>query len=400
MFYRDANDWLMTQRKRPDGAPGAALAAQAGLTCQLAAGLHVMLPLGQRVLERIKAAVCEEVERAGAVPVSLPMLQPAELWQRTGRFEQYGPEMFRLRNRQRQEFCLAPTHEEAITQIAGELLTSYRRLPFVAYQVGRKFRDELRPRQGLARAREFEMLDAYSFDLDADTSTRSYERMRAAFARGFERLGLDTVTVFADSGQIGGSFSEMFLAPASSGEDGYVLEQARAREAKPGDRDVRSAFEVGHVFQLGERYSLPLGALIAGADGVERPLFGGCYGIGVSRLIPALIEQHHDERGIVWPRAVAPFDAVILALGDSEQVLAEAGALERALREAGFDVLVDARPVSAGVKFNDAALIGIPTRLIVGRGAGEGRIELERRERAERLEITWREARLASLLEA
>jgi prolyl-tRNA synthetase len=242
------------------------------------------------------------------------------------------------------------------------------------------------------------MFDGYSFDLNAEHAARSYERMRNMFERVFRRVELDTVSVSADSGEIGGSRSEMFLAAAASGEDSFLTEGGSAREALAGEAGARSAIEVGHIFMLGERYTAPLEVVVAGPDGVERPLHGGCYGIGISRLIPTLIEQHHDERGIIWPRDVAPFDVVVLSAAAGGIALSESAALAGALEALGLDVLLDTRPLSAGVKFRDAALIGIPRTLIVGRGAERGEVELEHRERAGHETVVWRETDLGALL--
>lgn len=395
-----ARGWISTSRNRPQGSVGQALAIQAGLVHQTGAGLYSYLPLGKKILERIELVVREEMKRAQAVPFSTPILQPASIWQTTGRWDIYGEEMFKLENRQGQQFALGPTHEEIITALIADRISSYRQLPFVGYQITRKFRDELRPRGGLLRAREFEMLDAYSFDQNQEQGARTYQEMRAAYKRILDRLGLDYVEVEADSGEIGGDFSEMFLAKADSGDDAYVLENDKYREAGKDEEGAVKAIEIGHIFQLGEVYTKPLGATFSGKDNQTEVVYGGCYGIGISRLVSAVIEQNHDERGIIWPNEISPFDVIILPLNTTEDVVRETEALVEWLEKNHLEVLVDWRSEKPGAKFNDAALIGIPKSVTIGRGAKDGIVEIEDRKTGQKQEMDWHNRNIAAALKS
>ncbi len=524
------------------------LMLRAGLIRRLTAGIFTWMPLGLRVLRRIEAIVREEMNRAGALELLMPAVQPAELWQESGRWDQYGHLLLRIRDRHDRDYCFGPTHEEVITDLAGRELRSYKQLPLNWYQVQTKFRDEIRPRFGVMRAREFVMKDAYSFDIDAAGLKASYARMHEAYTRIFERLGLRFRVVDADSGEIGGSRSQEFHVLAESGEDaiawsdadGYAANVETAATVPPasdrpsagrplekvntpgartigevctflgvspeqtvktlivagtsgpvalvlrGDHElnvlkaqkvpgvaapltmadaamVRGAtgadpgfagpirlglplyfdhataalsdfvcganetdmhltgvnfgrdlplpestldlrnvvagdpvpggsgtlsiargIEVGHIFQLGTRYSEALGARVLDQDGRERVLEMGCYGIGVSRIVGAAIEQNHDEAGIIWPAPIAPFDVVVVAINQqrSDAVREAAERLVAELEAAGHEVLYDDRDARPGVKFADAELIGIPHRIVVSeRGLAAG--ELEYRHRAE-----------------
>ena len=506
------------------------LMLRAGLIRRLASGLFTWMPLGLRVLRKVEAVVREEMNRAGALELLMPAVQPAELWQRTGRWDQYGPVLLRMFDRHQREFCFGPTHEEVITDVAVKELRSYKQLPINYYQIQTKFRDEIRPRFGVMRSREFIMKDAYSFDLDHNGLESSYQRMHAAYTKIFERLGLEFRIVDADSGEIGGSRSQEFHVLADSGEDAIAYcdaddyasnvetaatcrpdgERAAASQAlekisTPGARSidavcemlgvapeqtiktlivdgddgpvalvlrgdhelnaikaqklpgvstpltmadaasVRAAtgsepgfagpvglkipvyfdhatalmadfvaganetdlhltgvnferdleapetvdlrnvvegdptpggggtleivrgIEVGHIFQLGDKYSVSLGATVLDADGKERVLQMGSYGIGITRIVAAAIEQNHDERGIIWPAPLAPFDVVLVPINlhRSEAVREAAEQLYAELSELGFEVLLDDRDARPGVKFADAELIGIPHRLVV-----------------------------------
>lgn len=506
------------------------LMLRAGLIRRLASGLFTWMPLGLRVLRKVEAVVREEMNRAGALELLMPAVQPAELWQRTGRWEQYGPVLLRMFDRHQREFCFGPTHEEVITDVAVKELRSYKQLPINYYQIQTKFRDEIRPRFGVMRSREFIMKDAYSFDLDHNGLESSYQRMHAAYTKVFERLSLEFRIVDADSGEIGGSRSQEFHVLADSGEDAIAYcdaddyasnvetaatcrpdgERAAAAQAlekvsTPGARSidavcemlgvapeqtiktlivdgddgpvalvlrgdhelntikaqklpgvstpltmadaasVRAAtgsepgfagpvglkipvyfdhatalmtdfvaganetdlhltgvnferdldapetvdlrnvvegdptpggsgtleivrgIEVGHIFQLGDKYSVSLGATVLDADGKERVLQMGSYGIGITRIVAAAIEQNHDERGIIWPAPLAPFDVVLVPINlhRSEAVREAAEQLYTELSALGFEVLLDDRDARPGVKFADAELIGIPHRLVV-----------------------------------
>jgi prolyl-tRNA synthetase len=525
------------------------LMLRAGMIRKLASGLYTWLPLGLRVLKKVDAIVRQEMNAAGAVEMLMPSVHPAELWQESGRFDKYGPELLRFNDRHDRSFCYGPTHEEVIVDVARRELKSYKQLPINLYQIQTKFRDEIRPRFGVMRAREFIMKDAYSFDLDQAGLQISYQKMFDAYTRIFTRLGLHFRAVLADTGSIGGSFSHEFQVLAQSGEDLVVysdgsdyaanIEKATALApqferpapteslhslATPGvksiaslceqhnilitktvktlivkgakswvalvlrgdhslneikvanllgvtgplefasDEDVLAAtgvkpgslgvvdlslvtiidrdaavladfvcgankdgfhytgvnwlrdaplgeiadlrevvegdispdgqgklcfargIEVGHVFQLGTRYSEPMGATVLNEAGKAVPLVMGCYGIGVSRVVAAAIEQHHDERGIVWPKAMAPFDVAIVPMKyyQSAAVKAAADDIYRELQAAGFEVLLDDRDERPGVMFADMDLIGIPHRLVVGeRGLAENKIEYKARSQAE-----------------
>ncbi len=541
---------LATQKETPADAEIVShqLMLRAGMVRKLASGLYTWLPLGLRVLRKVETIVREEMDRAGAQELLMPVVQPAELWRESRRWTQYGPELLRLQDRHERDFCLGPTHEEVITDLARNELRSYRQLPASFYQVQTKFRDEIRPRFGVMRAREFLMKDAYSFHMDEDCLDRTYQAMYAAYRRIFERVGLDYRAVLADTGSIGGSSSHEFHVLADSGEDAIVFsdgsdyaanmemasalpeEPAAAGEGSPesvatpgrhsiaelsefmqveprailktlivhgpedaehplvalvlrGDHElneikaahhpligeplrlagedeilaacgcgtgslgpvglglpllvdraaaatgdfvcganrdgwhlrgvawgrdatatevvdlrkvvagdpspdgtgrlqVRRGIEVGHIFKLGYKYSEAMGAQVLDEDGRMRALAMGCYGIGVSRVVAAAIEQNHDERGIIWPDAIAPFRVAVvpLMMKKSEAVREAAIALYESLSELGVDVLLDDRDERPGVKFADMELIGIPHLLVVGdRGLKDGEIEYRHR---------------------
>jgi prolyl-tRNA synthetase len=518
------------------------LMLRAGLIRKLAAGLYTWLPLGLRVLRKVEAVVREEMDRAGALELFMPAVQPAELWEESGRWWRYGPELLRIKDRHQRDFCFGPTHEEVITDLFRREIKSYRQLPISFYQIQTKFRDEIRPRFGVMRAREFLMKDAYSFHLDPASLQQTYDAMYAAYARIFTRLGLKFRAVLADTGSIGGSGSHEFHVLAESGEDAIAFSTAsdyaanvelaealapageRPAPAEPlarvhtpgvktiaelcaflhipiertvkavvvdgaderpvlllvrGDHEVnavkagkldqvktplafaspeaiRAAFgaspgslgavgfdgvviadrtvakmadmvaganqddwhltgvnfgrdcpepevadlrnavegdpspdgrgtlaiargiEVGHVFQLGQKYSAALNAAVLGEDGQMATVTMGCYGIGVSRVVAAAIEQHHDERGIIWPAAMAPFQVAVLPIGAGRSVAVREAAegLYRELRAAGIDALLDDRDVRPGVMFADLELIGIPHRVVISeRHLATGQVE-------------------------
>ena len=522
------------------------LMLRAGMVRRVAAGIYNWLPLGMRVLRRIEAIVREEMDAAGAQEILMPAVQPAELWRASGRWEDYGPELLRFSDRHQREFCMGPTHEEVVAAIAKNEIRSYRQLPVNLYQIQTKFRDEIRPRFGVMRGREFIMKDAYSFDLDPEGMERAYEVMRVAYVKIFERLGLDARAVRADSGAIGGSYSHEFHVLADSGEDSIALcdeigfaanvetidlappatprpgatramrvvdtpgchtieevgrllgvdaahnlktlvvegddeplalivrgdhelnalkaervdgvktplrmasrqsierfcgagpgslgpvglkiravvdhaaarladftcganrdgkhltgvnwgrdapepETADLRRAVDGDPcpdapqrllSVRRGIEVGHIFQLGTKYSESLEALVRDDRGRARPMYMGCYGIGVTRVAAAAIEQNHDAAGIVWPDSIAPFDLCIapIGYGKSDAVREAANRVYRELLGAGFEALLDDRDERPGVMFAEMDLIGIPHRLVIGaRGLENGAVEYRRR---------------------
>ena len=553
---RSSQTLLATMRETPAEAEIVShrLMLRAGLVRLLASGLYTWLPLGMRVLRKVEAIVREEMNAAGAQEVLMPAVQPAELWEESGRWSNFGPELLRLKDRHDRDFCVGPTHEEVITDIARREVRSYKQLPVNLYQIQTKFRDEIRPRFGVMRAREFIMKDAYSFDLDADGLERSYLAMHDAYCRTFERLGLDYRVVDADSGAIGGSRSQEFHVLADYGEDAIAFSEGgfaanvelvpcpaptdaraqpgqslatvdtpdvhtigelaeflgvpaerclktllvegdagglvalvlrgdhelnavkaarvdgvcapltfarpeRIREAmkcdpgslgpvgagipviadcaaatladficganrdgahltgvnwgrdlpEPAVRDIRTAvegdpgpdgsgpitirrgIEVGHIFQLGDKYSESMGAVVLDDGGRAVRLVMGCYGIGVTRVVAAAIEQNHDERGIVWPVAIAPFHAILLPMNMHKSVrLREASErLYADLAAAGIEVLFDDRQVRPGVMFADAELIGIPHRIVIGdRGLDSGVVEYRHRRDSDSTDVS------------
>jgi prolyl-tRNA synthetase len=557
--YRASRFLLATLKETPSDAEIVShqLMLRAGLIRRVAAGVYNWLPVGHRVLRKVESIIREEMDAAGAQEVLMPAVQPAELWQQSGRWNDYGPELLRLKDRHQRDFCFGPTHEEVVTMIARNEIRSYRQLPLSLYQIQTKFRDEIRPRFGVMRGREFIMKDAYSFDLDREGMQQAYEIMHEAYVRIFRRLGLETRAVRADSGAIGGSVSHEFHVLADSGEDGIALCDAMGfaanvetidlpppaevrpepdREirkvdtpgqhtiedlcrfldvpssgtvktlifegedepialvlrgdhelnavkaeripgikiplrmatgtqieslcgAEPGSigpvglkirviadqraavisdfvcganendrhltgvnwgrdlpepevRDLRKAvdgdpcpedpehpiavkrgIEVGHIFQLGTKYSSTLEATCLDDQGQSHPLYMGCYGIGVTRVIAAAIEQHHDENGIIWPAAIAPFDVCIVPIGyqKSERVREVTDEIADELSAAGYEVLLDDRNERPGVMFAEMDLLGIPRRLVIGeRGLKNGVVEIRdrRSETTEEVEIS------------
>jgi prolyl-tRNA synthetase len=402
------------------------LMLRAGMIRQEAAGIYAWLPLGLKVLNKVNAIVREEQNRSGAVELLMPTIQSADLWRESGRYDAYGKEMLRIQDRHERDMLFGPTNEEMVTEIFRGYVRSYKDLPLNLYHIQWKFRDEVRPRFGVMRSREFLMKDAYSFDLDQAGAVHSYNKMFVAYLRTFARMGLKAIPMRADTGPIGGNLSHEFIILASTGESevfchaDYLnfdipsedtnfddipglqstvdkwtslyaatseMHEADAFEAVPADKKMSArGIEVGHIFYFGTKYSAPMGAKVMGPDGQEREVHMGSYGIGPSRLIAAIIEASHDENGIVWPEAVAPFDVAILNLkaGDS----ATDAASERLYRElgaAGRDVLYDDRDERPGGKFVTADLIGIPWQVLIGpKGLAEGKVELKSRATGER----------------
>jgi prolyl-tRNA synthetase len=396
------------------------LMLRAGMVRQEAAGIYAWLPLGFRVLKKIEEIVRQEQNRAGAIELLMPTLQLADLWRESGRYDAYGPEMLRITDRHERDMLYGPTNEEMITEIFRAAVRSYKDLPLSLYHIQWKFRDEQRPRFGVMRGREFLMKDAYSFDVDEAGARRSYDKMFVAYLRTFARMGLKAIPMAAETGPIGGDLSHEFIILAETGESGVycnrdVLELAAPaddidyeadltpiirkwtgvyaatedvhdaarfeREVPPDKRVHTRGIEVGQVFYFGTKYSVPMKALVAGPDGTERPVHAGSYGVGVSRLVGAIIEAFHDEAGIKWPEPVAPFRAVILNLkqgGTDTDPACEQ--LYRALGDRGVDVLYDDLDQRPGAKFAAADLIGIPYQVMIGpRGLAEGKIEIKRR---------------------
>ncbi len=373
--------FLSTLKEAPESAESVShkLMLRANMVRMLVAGVYSYLPLGYKVLSKIEALIREEMNAAGAQELLLPSLQPLELWQKTGRDELMGETMIRFTDRRGRKLCLGPTHEEVVTELAANFVKSYRDLPFVLYQIQTKFRDEVRPRFGIVRSCEFIMKDAYSFDRDINGLIEIYEIMRRSYEKIFKRCGLDFISLKADSGVIGGDVSHEFMVPAQSGED-IIYRCKVCKEVKSQqeieieicphceeDMEKIHALEVGHIFQLGEKYSKALGVKFLDEKGEQKIVQMGCYGIGVSRLISAVIEQNNDSDGIIWPAEVAPYHVLVVPVNVAEkEILDKALELSDELTRAGFDVLVDDRDERAGVKFKDADLLGIPARVTIG----------------------------------
>ena len=370
------------------------LMLRAGLIKKLASGLFSWMPIGLKVLRKIERIVREEMDRSGAYEVSMPAIQPADLWQETGRWEAYGDLLLKMEDRQGRSFCFGPTHEEVITDIVRNELKTYRQMPVNFYQIQTKFRDEIRPRFGVMRAREFLMKDAYSFHLDQPSLDLEYENMGATYNTIFTRLGLDFRKVRADSGEIGGSLSHEYHVLADSGEDeiGYCDEEDYAANVEMiegntapngGKLSFTRGIEVGHIFQLGDKYSKSMNCTVLNDKGDSIYPLMGCYGIGISRIMASSIEQNHDESGIIWPQPLAPFQIIIVALNNNTEdtTLTKSRKIYHQLMESGYEVLLDDRNERAGVKFADADLLGIPKRLIVSeRGLDNQTIELNFRD--------------------
>lgn len=380
------------------------LLLRAGLINMLTSGVYSYLPLGLRVLTRIQDIIRDEMNKAGAQELFLPVLQPIELWKTTGRDKTLAEVMIRFKDKRGRDMCLGPTHEEVITELVKSFVHSYRDLPVVLYQIQTKFRDETRPRFGVVRACEFIMKDAYSFDRDKQGLEKNYNLMFEAYTNIFKRCGLDTIVVEADSGAMGGDVSHEFLVAMPIGEDSVLLcpqcrQPASALKSKEGDQcpkcqksplEKKIAMELGHIFQLGTKYSKAQGVQFLDDQGKQQTVIMGCYGIGVSRLIAAIVESHNDKGGIVWPASVAPFDAEILPLQVKENDLMDlANRYYGDLKKNGLEVLMDDRDATAGIKFNDADLIGIPLRIIIGkRTFSEGKVEIKNRQTGETLTVS------------
>jgi prolyl-tRNA synthetase len=401
------------------------LMLRAGMVRQTSAGIYAWLPLGWRALQKVEQIVREEQDRAGAQEILMPTIQSADLWRQSGRYDAYGPEMLRLKDRHEREMLFGPTNEEMVTDIFRQFAKSYRDLPRNLYHIQWKFRDEVRPRFGVMRGREFLMKDAYSFDLTKDGATHSYHQMFVAYLRTFARMGLKAIPMRADTGPIGGNLSHEFIILAETGESQVFVSQdlldldplaaapdydadlspivqrwtshyaatdemhdEAAWAALPeGKRVSARGIEVGHIFYFGTKYSAPMGLTVQGPDGATVVPEMGSYGIGVSRLVGAIIEANHDEAGIKWPDAVAPFKAAILNLKSGDAACD--GLCDNLYRALGDEAVYDDRADRAGVKFADADLMGHPWQVIVGpRGAAANRVELKRRMTGERHEVS------------
>ncbi len=405
------------------------LMLRAGMIRQSSAGIYSWLPLGIRVLKKIEQIVREEQDAAGAQELLMPTIQPADLWRESGRYDDYGLEMLRITDRHERDMLFGPTNEELITDIFRGSIRSYRQLPLNLYHIQWKFRDEVRPRFGIMRGREFLMKDAYSFDLDAVSSRHAYNKMFVAYLRTYERMELKAIPMQADTGPIGGDLSHEFIILADTGESEVychadyldfqapdanvaydddlspVIEHwtsqyaatdekhdpARFDAEVPKDRQISTrGIEVGHIFYFGNKYSKPMGAMVMNADGIEVPVEMGSYGIGVSRLVGAIIEASHDDDGIIWPATVAPFHVGLINLKVGDNACdATAREIYQKLRNAGVDVLLDDTEGRAGGKFATLDLIGLPWQMIVGpRGVKSEVVEVKERRTGQQQELS------------
>ena len=406
------------------------LMLRAGMIQQSSAGIYSWLPLGLKVLDKIEQIVREEQNAAGAHEIKMPTIQPAELWQESGRYDDYGLEMLRIKDRHDRDMLYGPTNEEQVTDICRTHLKSYKSLPLNLYHIQWKFRDEVRPRFGVMRGREFLMKDAYSFDLTKQDARQAYNRMFVAYLKTFARLGLTAIPMEADTGPIGGDLSHEFIILADTGESGVffhkdweqtnlvaeinydedlqpVVDRFTSLYAKTdethdpdtcpvaeGDLLTRRGIEVGHIFYFGTKYSAKMGATVSSPDGEMTELHMGSYGVGVSRLVGAIIEASHDEKGIIWPASISPFDAGIVNLKPGHEGTDKVTETVYAkCREAGFDVLLDDSSDSAGAKLASMDLIGLPWQIVAGpRSADRGVVELKNRQTGETEEVGLDEA--------
>ena len=381
------------------------LMLRSGMIRRVTSGIYTWLPIGLKVLRKVENIVREEMDASGAQEVLMPMVQPKELWEETQRWEKMGPELLRIQDRHERDFCLGPTHEEVITDLIRNNVKSYKELPLNLYQIQTKFRDEVRPRYGVMRGREFLMKDSYSFNLDEDSLNESYVLMKEAYKKILDRLGLQFKIVKADSGAIGGDASEEFHVLAENGEDTIAIsdssdfaintellleegEDIESLQGKPspdgeGIIEIKKGIEVGHIFQLGKVYTDAMKANVLDNEGKAQNLYMGCYGIGVSRLVAAAIEQNNDDKGIIWPEAMTPFEVNIIAIGfDKDEKIAKASTdLYSKLSSMGYEVMLDDRKDGYGTKMKDAELIGIPINIIIGKQyLQNGEIELKHRD--------------------
>lgn len=373
--------FIFTLKEAPEEAESIShkLMLRTSMIKMLISGVYSYLPFGMRVLNNVNKIIREEMNAVGGQELLLPAIQPVELWQMTKRDEQLGETMIRFNDRRGRKLCLGPTHEEVITELISRYVQSYRDLPVVLYQIQTKFRDEVRPRFGVVRACEFIMKDAYSFDKDQKGLEEIYDKMYKAYGKILTRCGLNFLSVKAEGGFIGGDVSHEFLTPAESGEDVVYKCSICGQIATKIDAEIDlcphckkdlikvNCLEVGHIFQLGTKYSEVFGLKYLDEDGKEKPVIMGCYGIGVSRLIPAIIEQNRDEDGIIWPKEVAPYDVLILPVNIADQnIFSISKKVYEILEKKKFKVLLDDRNQSAGIKFKDADLLGIPQRITIG----------------------------------
>ncbi|MSP33824.1 MAG: proline--tRNA ligase [Rickettsiales bacterium] len=414
-----SNYFLPTLKENPTDATIAShqLMIRAGMIRQTASGIYSWLPLGLKVLRNIENIVRDELDKAGAIEILMPTIQPKELWIESGRYDDYGKEMLRIKDRHDRDILYGPTHEEVVTDLFRKNVTSYKDLPKNFYQIHWKFRDEIRPRFGVMRGREFLMKDSYSFDLDAVSARKTYDLMYTTYFKIFKRLGLKPIALRANTGAIGGDLSHEFHVLADTGESAiyydkkfdelsasadFNIEEMQSVYAMADELHIaekcpiaadqlasRRGIEVGHIFNFGEKYSKAMEASVTGPTGEKLYPNMGSYGIGVSRLVAAIIEASHDANGIIWPEAVAPFQVILINLkaGDAacdklcEEIYAK-------YRSKNIEILYDDSKASVGQKFSVADLIGVPTQVVVGpKGAANGMVEIKNRATGTKKEV-------------
>ncbi len=384
------------------------LMIKSGIVRQLSSGLYTWLPLGHRILEKIKKIIREEMNSIGSTEITMPLIQPAELWKESGRWDEYGPELLRINDRHEREYCFGPTFEEVITDLIRKEVSSYKQLPINLFQISTKFRDEIRPRFGVMRAREFVMKDSYSFHNNEECLNNAYKNYAAAYEKIFKRLMLDFTTVEADSGNIGGNESHEFHVIADTGEDDLLLDKSsqgmnfEIAKTKYGENDLQKiikendlkhvkGIEVGHIFKLGDKYSSKMKAEITTKESKKINLLMGCYGIGVSRIVAAAIEQNNDDKGIIWPSSISPFDIALIEIdGHKDNSIRDfTTTIYKKMKELNIDVIYDDRDSKLGSKLTDWELIGIPTLAIIGsKEVKNNVVTLKNRIKDTKIEIT------------
>lgn len=397
---RWSNAFIPTLKENPQDAEAIShkLMVRAGLIRRLTSGAYTYLPLGYKILKKVENIIREEMNTAGASELLMPALQPMELWKKTGRDIDLKEVMIRYKDRHGKETALGPTHEEVITDLVSREVRSYKDLPLILYQIQTKFRDEIRPRFGVVRSCEFIMKDAYSFDTTPEAMEKNYKKMYDTYCRIFDRCGLAYLAVEADPGLMGGTVSHEFMVPSSIGEDevlkcgacSYAASMEIVRKENTSGKcpkcgttkiEIMNAIEIGHTFKLGTKYSKALNASFLDEKGKENFMIMGCYGIGVNRILAALIETSHDEDGIIWPESISPYEIVIIPVkNNNKEVQDEAERIYNKLKDKNMDVIIDDRDKSAGIKFKDADLIGFPTQIIIGeKNLKQNKVEIKQR---------------------
>ena len=378
------------------------LMIRSGMIRKLSSGQYSWLPLGLRVIKKIEDIIRKELEKIGCSEILMPSVQPSELWQESGRWDQYGPELLRFTDRHQRDFCLGPTFEEVITDLIRKDVSSYKQLPINLFQISTKFRDEIRPRFGVMRAREFIMKDAYSFHANQQSLDEAYEMYKNAYNNIFKNLMLDFTIVDADSGNIGGNESNEFHVIADTGEDDLLLDDQlkgmniEIAKVKYGEDDLealikktnlthKKGIEVGHIFKLGQKYSETMKAKVTTKDSKTVDMFMGCYGIGVTRIVAAAIEQLHDNKGIKWPASITPFNTVIIEIDGhkNSNVRTYCESVYKSFIEKDIEAIYDDRDANLGKKIKDWELIGIPNIVIIGKNESNNKTVIFKKRSAE-----------------